>query len=506
MNNANKVAINTIAMYVQLLLNVLIGLVSVRIILNALGASDYGLYNLIAGIITMLSFVNRSLSQTSVRFISVSLGEGVKEKICKTFSSCLTLHSIISVSLVVFLEIIGLFIFDGFLNIPDGRIETAKILFHCMIFSLFLNVFGSPFRAMLVAHERFLYLTIVGILDALLKLLIAFVITLNFSDRLEIYGLLMAFITIIDILLYISMCIVKFKDEIQYVRCNKTDLRGVAGFAGWTLLDVIGSIASRQGYAVILNVFWGTIINAVFAIARQVEGHIYTISASVIDAMKPQIMKSQGAGDVKRMFRLSLTAGKFGFTMMSFIAIPLIIFMEEILNLWLKDVPDGTAVFSVLLVCACMAEQLTKGLVYANQALGNIKWFSLSVSIMRFVSLPISCVLFYRGASPVSAIFVFLICESFGSLSRVFILSRISEFDISIFVTSIIFRVLPPFFVSLGVCYIFSNIVSDFWGIVGSFIITCILYALLTYFIGFDKTEKVTINKIFKTISAKIKH
>lgn len=505
MNNAKKVAINTIAMYVQLILNVLIGLVSVRIILNALGASDYGLYNLIAGIITMLSFVNRSLSHTSVRYISVSIGEAVKYNINKAFSSCLTLHGLIAICLVTILEFGGFFIFDGFLNIPKDRIDTAKVIYHCMVFSLFLNVLGSPFRAMLVAHERFLYLTFVGIFDAILKLVIALIITLDFLDKLAVYGLLLMLVTTINILMYVVMCQTKYKCDIHIVKCNKYDLKGVAGFAGWTLLDVIGSVATRQGYAVILNVFFGTIINAVFAIARQIEGHIYTISASVIDAMKPQIMKSQGAGDEKRMFRLSLTAGKFGFTMMAIVAIPLIVFMDDILKLWLKDVPDGTASFSSLLIIACMAEQITKGLVYANQAIGNIKWFSVSVSTMRFLALPISCLLFIAGASAIIAIYVFVICETLGSLSRILILSKISNFNPTSFISSVFFRIIPPFVLSIGICWLQSLIFSGISGICISSIISCSIYVILTYYIGLDKTERSSINRIVASLIKKIK-
>lgn len=501
MNNTNKVAINSMAMYVQLILNVLIGLVSVRIVLNALGASDYGLYNLVAGIIAMLSFVNSSLSQTSVRFISVSLGEGIVERINKTFSSCLSLHVIIALVLSAVLELVGLFMFNGFLNIPLDRVDTAKVIFHCMTFSLFLNVLGSPFRAMLVAHERFLYLTIIGISDAILKLLIALIVTFDFSDKLEIYGLLMVIVTVFDVLSFVLMCAMKYRKDIHFVKCERTEFKGVFGFAGWTLLDVVGTVATRQGYAIILNLFFGTIVNAVFAISRQIEGHIYTLSASIIDAMKPQIMKSQGAGDTERMFRLSLSAGKLGFTMMAFVAIPLIVFMDDILQIWLKEVPEGTASFSSLLIIACMSEQITRGLVYANQAIGNIKWFSISVSTMRFMALPVSCLLFIAGTPAITAIYVFVICEALGSFSRILILKKISDFKPIEFISSVLLRIIPPFVISIGICWVQSRILFGVSGICISAIVSCLIYAILSYIIGLDKTERTAINRIIGSVA-----
>ena len=506
MSSAKKVAVNTFAMYTQLIVNVLIGLISVRIILNALGASDYGIYNLIAGIITMLGFIKNSLSQTSIRFISVSLGENDKRKINKAFSSCFYLHAIIAISLAIIMEIVGLFLFDGFLNIPEDRIHAAKVIYHCMTFSLFINVFGTPFRALLVAHEKFVYISFVGIFDAILKLLIALVIVRVQSDKLQVYGFLMAIITVINIFCYYIVCQIKYRNDMSFVRCNKKDLGQVSGFAGWTLMDVAGSVATRQGYAILLNIYFGTIVNAVFALARQLEGHIYQISSSVIDSMKPQIMKSKGAGDDERMLRLSLTAGKFGLMLMSLIAIPLMVNMDYVLKLWLKEVPEGTAIFSIFLILACMAEQLTKGLVFANQAIGNIKWFSISVSSMRFIALPISWLLFSLGAPAIAAIITFTICESLGSLSRVFILSRLSDFQTKTFFRSLFTQILPPALIATLCCMGFSRLVNGIWGLLLSLIITDCLYLLVMYLFGLSLDEKKSIKSIIGTFTKKKKN
>ena len=501
MQAANRVALNTFVQYVQLVLNVVIGLYSVRVILNALGANDYGIYDLIAGVVALLSFISNSLSQTSMRFLSVRLGENDDRKTQKTFSTCLWLHFYIAIILVGGLILIGFFLFDGFLKIPPERIPAARILYYVMALGLFLNISVTPFNAMIAAHERFVYISFVQILDSLCKLGIAFVVTATSFDKLLLYGILMFGIIVLNVLCYVVFATVKYREKLSLRRAAIKDMKEVTGFAGWTLLDVFGSVATRQGYAILLNTFFGTIVNAVYALARQIEGHMYTISASVINTMKPQIMKSQGTGETKRMFRLSLTAGKFGFSMMSLVAIPLMVMMPEVLTLWLKEVPEGTVLFSRLMVAACMSEQLTRGLVYANQAVGNIKWFSITISIIRVLALPISWVFFHFGAPPYVAILVFFVCESLGSFSRAYILSRISDFRVSSFVKMVLLQLLPPFIISFGICELSYLFLKGIWGMLLVCIITVVVYGLTMLLMGLTTEEKNSIYGILATVT-----
>ena len=501
MQTANRVALNTVVQYVQLVLNVVIGLYSVRIILNALGASDYGIHDLIAGIVALLSFISTSLSQTSMRFLSVSLGKGDNQRTGHTFSVCLWLHLYIALLLVTLLFVLGFFLFSGFLKIPAERIETARLLYYFMVFGLFLQISVTPFNAMIAAHERFVYISCVQILDSLCKLGIALIIATSSCDKLLLYGVLMVGITLINVLCYIIFAGINYHEKMSIRRAKISEMKGVTGFAGWTLLDVLGTVATRQGYAILLNTFFGTVTNAVFALSRQIEGHIYTISASVINTMKPQILKSQGSGDTIRMFRLSLTAGKIGFSMMSLVSIPLIVMMPEVLTLWLKEVPEGTVLFSRLMVAACMCEQLTRGLVYANQAVGNIKWFSITISTIRFLALPISWIFFLFGTPSYVAIIVFLVCEVIGSFCRVYILSKISDFKISSFVKSVFLQILPPFFISMCVCVLCSSLTSEIWGFLLVCVITIVCYSFVMFFVGLTKEEKKTIAGLLVSIS-----
>ncbi len=501
MKPANRVAVNTIVQYIQLILNVVIGLYSVRIILNALGHDDYGIYDVVAGIIAVLSFIRSSMSQTSIRYLAVSLGTKDIKEIRSTFNNCFWLHFFIGIILVVFLEFIGLFLFEGFLNIAENRIKAAKIVYHCMIFTLFLNIIITPFSALIIAHEKFYYSSFIGILDSILKLVIAFALLYTNHDKLILYAILMVGVSIINKALHLAYLLHKYRKEMHIGKIILSEYKGITGFAGWTLLDVMGAVASRQGYAVMLNKFFGTSVNAAFAVSRQVEGHTYTISSSVINTMKPQIMKSYGAGDIKRMLRLAMTSGKFGFSMMALAAIPLLVMMPEILKLWLINVPNGAIEFSRLLVIATLVDQLTKGIVHACQATGNIKWFSIFVSMSRFAALPISIFFLALDFPAITAMYIYIACEATGSFLRVLIMSYLTELRISSFMKSVVFKILPPFVISYLTCYyLYNNSVQDITSMLYIIAITFIVYSILTCTIGLEKEEKIAIKNMYNSI------
>lgn len=506
MQAANRVVVNTVIQYTRLVVSALIGLVSVRLILGALGEDDYGLYDVVAGVIGLLGFVSSSLGMTSTRFLSISLGKNDDEGTRKAFNSCFWTHVLMAAGLVLVLEIVSLFVFDGYLKIAPDRIPTAKWIYQCMLVSLFLSITVTPFVSMQISHENFIYVSLVYILDALCKLGIAIIITQYNQDKLLLYGILMMLITLLNVLCFVVYSLICYRKQISIKIIPLKELKSVSGFAGWTMLDSLGATLSRQGYSVLLNRFFGTSVNAVFALARQVETPVYVISSSIIESMKPQIMKSYGMGDAKKMMRLSLTAGKFGFAMMSLLTVPLLIMMPEVLDLWLVEYPEGTVLFSRLLLIACMANQLTMGLFYANQAIGDIKWFSIVVSTLRMLSLPISWIFLKLGYPAYVAIVVFVVCESLGAFSRVIILSRLSdELNVMDFLKSILLRVLPPFLLGLGICWVLYRYVNSLWGLLLVGTVTVTVYALAMFFFGLDEDERKALENVATSFLQKFK-
>lgn len=506
MGTGKRVVGNSVIMYVQLILNVLIGLVSVRLILRALGQSDYGVYDVIGGIVGLMNFISSSLAQSSMRFISVSMGRGNEGETAKVFNSCFWLHFAIAGLLTVILEVVGLFLFKGFLNIPPDRIHVAKVIYHCMVVSLFLRVNISPMSALIGSFEEFWYVAVVSITDSLLKLGIAVFITYTVGDRLLLYGFLMMCMSFINLFLYFGYLKIRHKDVVRITNPDLSGIRKIVGFAGWTFLDTFSSVVNRQGYSIMLNKFFGPIMNSAFALARQLEGHMFSVSAAVVNAMKPQVMKSHGAGDDSRMFRLSMTAGKFGFYMMSLIVIPLIVMMSEVLDLWLGIYPPETVTFARLLMAACLIEQLTKGLVHANQAIGNIKWFSIIVSSMRILALPVSIAALIMGSEAYVAILIFLIFETMGSICRVLILAKISDFKPLYFVRDVLAQVLPPSVFALVFCYFFYHLSGGILWMCITVIATFFVMVGVVLFVGLTREEKYFIMSLFNAAKTKIRN
>jgi O-antigen/teichoic acid export membrane protein len=497
MQAANRVAINTAIQYVQLVANILIGLISVRLILGALGDIDYGIYDVVGGLIALLAFISNSLAQSSMRFLSVSLGTKDNLETKRVFRSCIWLHFLIALGLAFLIELIGIFVFNGFLNIPANRLSAAKIIYHCVTISLFLNILSSPFSALIISHEHFWYTSLVALLNSVLKLIIAVLLTYCFSDKLIAYGILLSIVTLLDFILLCLFTLIKYPHQISLSFPGIHSLKSITSFVGWTLLDVLGSLLNRQGYAILLNRFFGPVTNTSFALSRQLEGHMFSVSSSVISTMKPQMMKSYGAGEEKRMFRLALTAGKIGFALMALIGIPLIIMMPEVLHYWLKEYPADTILFARLMIIACMIEQLTRGLVYANQAVGNIKWFSMIVSSIRIVALPLSWVLLRFGCPSYVAIVVFLICETIASLSRIVILGRISTFNPSDFIRLVLFKIFTPVMIGVFICLLMYHLFPRMlvYLLINILITTC-FYGYFVYQWGLTVGERDSVKGI----------
>lgn len=506
MRTVNRIAVNTTIQYIKLIINVLLGLITVRVLLNALGVEDYGIYDVVGGVVALLSFINSSLSQSSVRFISVSLGKNNINETRSVFNNCFWIHLIVSIGIVILLEIVGYLFLDVVITVPDAKLNSAKMVFHFMMITLFLQVAITPFNALIVSHEKFVFTASIAILDSILKLVIALIIRYYSHDKLILYGFLMAVITIINSILSVGyVYFSRHKEEAYIGRFSFKNIRELVKFVGWTIMDVLSQLFTKQGYSVILNKFFGPATNAVYAISRQIEGNFYYLSASVIDSIKPQIMKSYGEGNNERMLRLSLSAGKMGFAMISLIAIPILVMMPTVLKIWLGRIPEGLVFFSRIMVISCMTEQITRGLVYSCQAIGNIRLFTMIVSLIRICALPLSIICFICGASSSSSIIVYLICEATGSFARVVIMSKITSLTIKTFIKSTIFRIVPPLFIAIPLCFILYSYDSTIINCIVNLVFTCTLYIFLVYSISFDKTEKEIIKKIYKSFIEKIK-
>lgn len=421
---ASRIIKNTGWLYAKMGITMFISLYTTRLILNGLGANDFGIFNIVGSSIAMLGFINAALATATQRFLNYAEGEGNKEKITGIFNVSIVLHLIISCIIGILLFLLGFIFFNGLLNIPDDRIYAAKFVYSCMIVSTMFTVMTVPYDAVLNAHENMRYYAIIGILESVLKLVVA-VFCINTShDKLILYGLLMAIIPFITLTIMRVYC----KQTYQECKLNfkkyyrKSIAIEMSTFAGWTFITTMTSMITQYGLGIILNHFFGVIINAAHGIAMQLTGMLMVFSSNAQKAFNPILTKSEGEKNRSQLIYISLFGCKISFFIFGLFAIPTILHMPYVLSLWLSNVPEWTIVFCRLSLLRILFEQLVMSLVSAINAEGHIKTYSITRSISYILPIPILYILFKNNYEPYWLYIVWIICWSIiGSWITIFV-------------------------------------------------------------------------------------
>ncbi|WP_157986648.1 hypothetical protein [Chitinophaga alhagiae] len=442
MQIANRVMLNTGMLYGKMVISIIISLYATRLVLNALGAGDYGIFNLVAGVIAMLSFLNMAMTLSTQRYLSHNLGSGNVLRQKMVFNASIVLHLLLGLGLVVLLEAAGLLLFDRVLNIPADRMPAAYTIFHMMVASTFFTIISVPYDATLNAHENMRLVAITGIAEAALKLGIALYLQYTAFDRLVVFALLTASLSVGLLLFKRVYCAVHYPES--RIRPRKYFDRKLAKemffYGGWNMFGAMSVVTRNQGIAMILNVFFGTIVNAAYGIANQVNAQLSFFSATLLQALNPQIMKSEGAGDRERMLRLAMIASKFSFSLLSFFAIPLIIEMPFMLQVWLKNVPEYTVAFCRLILLCTMINQLSVGIQTGVQSAGNIKWYQVTVSTLLMLNLPLAFLLLRAGLPPYAILVAAAALEVVTCGYRIWAGRRLIGLPVAAFLNNVVAR------------------------------------------------------------------
>ncbi len=402
MQPAKRVALNTGILYAKMGITVFISLYATRLILAALGAKDYGIFNVVGGAVSMLTFLNGAMAAASQRFMSYAQGQGDEGRQKKIFNVSVALHLIIGFALVILLELLGYFLFRGILTIDPARMDVAKLIYHFLVVSTFVKVISVPYDAVINAHENMLFVAIIGVLEVVLKLSIAIFITYTSLDRLASYGFLMASLAILLLLILRVYCHRKYEEVTINIRkyYDKDLFREMTSFAGWSFLNSAASLVTMQGMSIVLNSFFGTILNAAQGVANQIAGQLMAFSNTMLKALNPVLVKSEGGDNRAQMIRIAMTGSKFSFFLLAFFAIPCIIETRFILEFWLKEVPEWAVVFCKLEIIRNLITQLIVVVQSGIGAEGNIKNFSIVRSVSYFLPLPLSILAFSLGLPP----------------------------------------------------------------------------------------------------------
>ncbi|PWG78727.1 oligosaccharide flippase family protein [Pararcticibacter amylolyticus] len=505
MKAANRIAVNTGISYARMLITMVISLYSTRIVLNSLGSLDYGIFNLIAGIIAMLSFLNTAMATSTQRYLSYYQGKSNMFMQKKVFTNSLIIHIIIGLLLVVILEILGWAIL-GFLNIPDNRMAAAQVVYHYMTVTVFFTVVAVPFNGLLIAHENMIWVAVVNIIETILKLLIAILLTYTSIDKLMLFGGLTALLSVVSLILYASYCFFKYEDcTISGItRIDKKLSKELTSFAGWNLFGSICGLGKTQGIAVLLNIFLGAVVNAAYGIANQVSSQLTFFSVTLLRAVNPQIMRSEGASDRNRMLRLSMVVSKFSFFLMVFFTVPVIFEMKAILTFWLKNVPEYTEAFCNLVLISILLNQLTIGLQSAVQAIGEIKMYQVVVGGVQLLNLPVAYILLYFGYSPQMVLLIGSVIEILACGLRLLFLKRIAGLSLQEYTQRVFLKEIVPVCVIVLTSYLISHTIELGFRFIFNGVISCFVFSVSIYFFGLCEDEKALIDSFYKRIRTSI--
>lgn len=509
MSTTTRVIKNTGFLYVKMGITVFISLYTTRLILASLGASDFGVFNIVGGAITMLGFLNSTMANATQRFMSYAEGANDLLKKKQVFNVSMVLH--IGVALLTGLILLAAMypLFNGIFNIQQDRIFAAEVIYLSLVVSTMFTIVNVPYDTVMNAHENMLYYALIGIFEALLKLIVAFACVYTTSDKLIVYGILMAIIP------FITLTIMKIYCHRKYEECfigfkkywSRGLVKDIASFSGWNFLTAISSLASYYGSGLVLNHFFGTILNAAQGIANQVNGQMSTFSLNLMKAVNPVIVKRAGAQDVEAMNKATLASGKYSTLLIVFFAIPFMLEMHYVLNVWLKDVPEWTSLFCCLQLVITIICQMASSAATSIYAQGNIKWYAIYKSVMNVVPIIATYIAYIFGGAPYWLyIAMITIWAIGGNIVIIRYANKVSNLKIIAFFREIVFPVISVVILMLALGYLPQLLmVEGFYRLIVSCVITSLVFIFMIWWRIFTNKERQMVNDFVKKKRFEIK-
>lgn len=509
MSTKNRVVKNTFVMYLKMILSLGVTFYSTRIVLEALGVTDFGIYNLVAGTISLLGFFNGSIANTIQRYLAFELGNGEEYRISQIFSISLNLNIIIAILMIVVLEVLGIYGFNYFFVIPIEKIGVAKVAYQIMVLTTIVSILSTPYNAAFNAHEHLTILSIVEFIESCLKLVCAYILLSFNHDRLILYCLFLLGIFLLSFIFKILYSFKQFEETKRFklFDFNKVLLKEIIPFWGWNALEACSWLGKNQGIAVLMNTLYGTIVNAAYGIASQINGPVTFFSSTLINAIRPQIYKSSGSKDYERMIWFSSLASKLAFLALTCFIIPFSFVIHEVFKLWLTIIPDYSERFSILLLTITLIGYLSIGVNIAIQAYGNIKKYQIVTSLIILISLPIGYMIYAFSDNPYMFLYIMIFVEFISVLSKYSIASDILSLSKFYFIREITLPCLSVVSIAIPISFLlyhFINPESHILYIAIFFILDFIAIILISYFCGLKKCEKDIINSIFENILLKL--
>lgn len=504
-NNNKRIAKNTLLLYVRMLFSMVVSLFTSRVILNTLGVEDFGIYNVVGGIVAMFTIISGSLTSAISRFLTFELGKGDKEKLKTIFSTSVNIQLGLSAIILLIGEIVGIWFLNNQMNIPAERMMAANYILQCSLGIFVLNLLSVPYNASIIAHEKMGAYAYISILDIILKLAVAYAIMLSPFDRLISYGVLLLAESIFIRFIYGLYSKRNFEECTYHLIYDKAVLRKMVSFAGWNFLGVTAGTLNTQGVNILMNVYYGVTVNAARGIAVQASAAISQFVQSFTTAVNPQITKSYATGDMTYMHTLVCQSSKFSAYLFLLMAIPLSVETPEIFEIWLKNPPEYAVLFFRLsLLGTLMDSVLSNSLMTAIFATGDIKKYQVYVTICGGTVFPLTWLAYLMGASPDSTYIIYFIIYCVVLYVRLYVIQQKVHLQIKEYARRVLVKFIPvavlSFLVPISIAYLMP---TSFGRILITTIVSVVITCALIYSIGLTISERNMVMSKVKKITNK---
>lgn len=504
--NNKRIAKNTLLLYFRMLFMMAVSLYTSRVVLHTLGVEDFGIYNVVGGVVAMFSVISGSLSAAISRFITYELGKGDKEKLIRIFSSSVTIQLGLGLIILILAEAIGVWFLNAKMTIPASRIYAANWVFQLSILTFIINLISVPYNAAIIAHEKMSAFAYISILEVVAKLIIVYILLWSPFDKLIFYAILMASVALIIRFVYGYYCKKHFEECTYHFIFDKELLKKMFGFAGWNFIGAASAVLRDQGGNIVINLFCGPAVNAARGIAYQVNSAISGFVSNFMMALNPQITKSYAAGDKEYMMTLIYQGARLSFYILLILSLPVIINAHYILTLWLRIVPDHTTLFVQLVLIFAMSESISNPLVTAMLATGKIRDYQIIVGGLQMMNLPISYILLRHGCIPETVLIVAIGISQCCLASRLYMLRGMIGLSVRKYISKVYFNVFAVTILSAIIPCISSYYLKETFI---NFILICAISVIYTftviYFIGCTRKERQFINEKVNKIINKIR-
>lgn len=490
--NYKRIAKNTMFLYIRMLLIIAVSFYTVRVVLDTLGVTDFGLYNLVASFVVIMAFLNSTLTSGTQRFLTFEIGKNDLVKLKQTFSTSMLIHIGLAIIILILTETVGLWFLYEKMNIPADRFDAAFWVYQLAIISTMVGIIQVPYNALIIAHEKMQIFAYISILEAILKLVVVYLLVVSSYDKLISYAILILFVSLLIAFLYRTYSIKNYQESHFEFSFDKDIVKSMLHFSGWNIFGTLGSLLSNQGINIILNIFFGPVAVAARAISMQVSGGLTQFVNGFQQAVTPQITKLYASNQIDELNKLLYQNAKYAFLLLWLLASPVLMQLDYILNLWLVEVPDNTILFCQIIIIHALLYSVMRPFIMAIHAVGNMKPTNLTAGTILLLIIPTSYLLLKYDFPIYTPLIVYLVATILEFIFELYFLNKYIQISLLDFFVKTIMPIGLVMIITLSSMYMFLNYlkVSNFLSF-----ITWIFFSMFTiltssYVIAFEKSIK----------------